>query len=294
MLCLAPHGRQGAGAPAGRRHTRAAPPSHHHSPTASEEATLYDTFNLRGRVALVTGASSGLGAHFARTLAIAGANVAIAARRLDRLQAVAADISQAGARAVAVPMDVTDATSIEDALTRIESELGPVGVLINNSGVAVTRAAIDLEEDEWDQVVDTNLKGAWLVARACARRMIEARTGGAIVNIASITALRVAGGLAAYAASKAALVQLTRTMSLELARHGIRVNALAPGYILTDINRAFFETPAGEAMIRRIPQRRIGRPEDLDGALLLLASDASSYMTGSVIVVDGGHLQSPL
>jgi NAD(P)-dependent dehydrogenase (short-subunit alcohol dehydrogenase family) len=251
-------------------------------------------FDLSGRVALVTGASSGLGRHFAQTLARAGASVALAARRLDRLEALAKTIAEEGGRAAAIVLDVTDTASVPLAFDAAEAALGPVDVLVNNSGVARTSRVLELEERDWDFVLDTNLKGAWLVAQECARRMVSAGRGGTIVNIVSITAFRVAGGLAAYAASKAALAQLTRAMALELARDGVRVNALAPGYVRTEINQDFFDSPAGEAMIRRVPQRRIGEPEDLDGALLLLASDASRYMTGSIITVDGGHLQSSL
>jgi NAD(P)-dependent dehydrogenase (short-subunit alcohol dehydrogenase family) len=166
--------------------------------------------------------------------------------------------------------------------------------VVNNSGVASTQAALDLDPADWDRILDTNTKGAWLVARAAARRLIDAGRGGSIVNIASIAGLRVAGRLAPYAASKAALLQLTKALALEWARYGIRVNAIAPGYVETDLNRDFLASDAGKAITARIPQRRVGRPEDLDGALLLLASDASAYMTGSTIVVDGGHLQSTL
>jgi len=255
---------------------------------------LAGRFSLAGRSALVTGASGGLGAHFAATLAAAGARVALAARRRERLAAECERIRAAGGEALAVAMDVTDEASVEAGLARAAEAHGTVTVLVNNSGVATTEPALDLPVEAWDRVLATNLRGAWLVARAAARAMVAAGRGGSIVNIASILAERVAGGVAAYAASKAGLVQLTRALALEWARHRIRVNAIAPGYVLTDINRAFFATAAGEAMVRRIPQRRIGEPEDLDGALLLLASEASAYMTGSVIAIDGGHLCSSL
>ena len=250
------------------------------------------SFDLSGKVALVTGASGGLGCHFARTLADAGARVALAARRKEQLEANVASIG--ADRAIAVALDVTDPESVDRALVEVADRLGPATIVVNNSGVTATRSALDLDPDEWDQIMDTNLKGAWLVARAAARQLIDAKLPGSIVNIASILGFRVAGHVAAYTASKAALVQLTRALALEWARHRIRVNAIAPGYVETDLNRDFFASDAGKAMIARIPQRRLGRLEDLDGPLLLLASDASAYMTGSVLVVDGGHLHSTL
>lgn len=251
-------------------------------------------FDLTGRTAFVTGASSGLGRRFARVLARAGAAVAVAARREDRLADLVAEIEAAGGRAVAVGLDVTNAASVEAALAAAEAALGSLDIVVNSSGVTATAAATELSEEDWDRILDTNLKGAWLVSRAAARLAAETGRPLSIVNIASILGLRVAGHVSAYAASKAGLVQLTKAMALELARHGVRVNALAPGYIATDINRDFFATPAGEALVRRIPQRRLGQPEELDGPLLLLASDASRYMTGAVIAVDGGHLVSSL
>ncbi len=264
------------------------------APIHSATAGMEQRFRLDGKVALVTGASSGLGEHFALTLAAAGAAVALAARRTDRLRELAARAAERGVRAHVVAMDVTRRASVAEGFDAVQSELGPVSVIVNNAGVAVSEKALALDEASWDRVIETNLKGAWLVAQAAAQRMVEAGCGGSIVNVASIAAFRVAGAIAPYAASKAGLVQLTRALALEWARHGIRVNAIAPGYIVTDINREFFTSPAGEAMVKRIPQRRLGRPEDLDGALLLLASDASRYMTGSTVVVDGGHLQSSL
>ena len=250
------------------------------------------SFDLAGKVALVTGASGGLGCHFARTLADAGARVALAARRKEQLEANVASIG--ADRAIAVALDVTDPASVERALAEVAEQLGPATIVINNSGVTATRSALDLDPDEWDRIMDTNLKGAWLVARAAARHLIDAKLPGSIVNIASILGFRVAGHVAAYTASKAALVQLTRALALEWARYRIRVNAIAPGYVETDLNRDFFASDAGKAMVARIPQRRLGQLEDLDGPLLLLASDASAYMTGSAIVVDGGHLHSTL
>ncbi|HET6522301.1 MAG TPA: glucose 1-dehydrogenase [Geminicoccaceae bacterium] len=253
------------------------------------------TFDLGGRVALVTGASGGLGLHFARTLAGAGARVVLAARRREQLEANVAAIVAARGEAAAVAMDVTDPASVDRGVAEVAERFGdPATVVVNNSGVTVFETALDLDPADWDKVMDTNAKGAWLVARAAARRMIDAGVGGSIVNIASILGFRVAGRVAPYAASKAALLHLTRALALEWARHRIRVNALAPGYVETELNRDFFASDAGKALIARIPQRRLGRPEDLDGALLLLASDASAYMTGGAVVVDGGHLHSTL
>lgn len=253
------------------------------------------TFDLGGRVALVTGASGGLGLHFARTLAGAGARVALAARRREQLEANVATIAAARGEAAAVAMDVTDPESVARGVAEVAERFGaPATIVVNNSGITAAETALDLDPAAWDKVMDTNVKGAWLVARAAARRMIDAGVGGSVVNIASILGFRVAGRVAPYAASKAGLLHLTRALAFEWARYGIRVNALAPGYIETDLNRDFFASDPGKALIARIPQRRLGRPEDLDGALLLLASDASAYMTGSAIVVDGGHLQSTL
>ncbi len=249
-----------------------------------------DIFDLTGEVALVTGASRGLGRSFATTLAKAGAKVALAARSTDDLKALAGEIKAAGGEAVAVRMDVTDSVSVEAAVAEAETALGPITVLVNNSGVATTASVLDQDEADWDSVIDVNLKGVWLVARAVGKRMAERGEGGSIINIASIASVKVLGRLAAYCASKAAVAQLTKSMAVELARQNIRVNAIAPGYIETDMNRDFFHSPAGQTMIKQIPQRRLGQPEDLDGVLLLLASPkASAFMTGSLLVVDGGH-----
>jgi len=249
---------------------------------------------LAGRVVLVTGASRGLGAHFARVLAAHGARVAAAARSTDRLEAVVAAIREAGGDALAAPMNVREPGSIDAAISSIELQLGPIDVLVNNAGVTVQRPVLEQAGEDWDFVLDTNLKGPFLVSPAVARRMRARGPGGVMVNVASILGIRQAGQVAPYATSKAGLIQLTRVMALELARDGIRVNALAPGYFATDINRDFWETDAGRALVRRIPQRRLGRPEELDGPLLLLASEASSFMTGEVISVDGGHLVGSL
>ena len=254
----------------------------------------HNLFDVQGRVALVTGASSGLGEHFALTLAACGASVAVAARRLDRLEALVTRITGEGGKAVAVPLDVTDAAAVAAAFEHVTGSLGAPDIVVNNAGVAHTKAALELTEDDWRRVMDTNLDGAWRVAQAAARAMTGAGKGGSIINIASILGLRVATHLLAYNAAKAALIHATQALALEWARHRIRVNAIAPGYIETEINKGFFATDAGQAMVKRVPQRRIGKASDLDGALLLLASDAGSYMTGSVLVVDGGHVVSSL
>ncbi len=243
---------------------------------------------VEGKRALVTGASSGLGAHFARLLAGQGAKVTLAARRLAPMEALAAEIALAGGVAEVLALDVTDAAAVSARLAGQQFD-----ILINNAGGGAAGPALEQTAAEIDATLDLNLKAAFHVARAVAAGMREAG-GGAIVNIASILAHRVAGRTAAYAASKAGLLHLTRALALEWVRHGIRVNALCPGYVETDLNRDFFATEAGQALIRRIPQRRLGQPEDLDGALLLLVSDAGRYITGADIVVDGGHLVSSL
>jgi NAD(P)-dependent dehydrogenase (short-subunit alcohol dehydrogenase family) len=246
-------------------------------------------FDLHGKTALVTGASGGLGLHFATILACRGATVTLAARRMETLQAACATIREVGGAAEARRLDVTDEESIATLFAERSFD-----VVINNAGVSQPRKALQSNGSHWDSVLDVNLRGPFLIARAAAAAMVDAGKGGTIVNIASILGFRVAGDISAYATSKAGLVQLTKALALEWARHGIRVNALCPGYIETDINGDFFRTPSGEALIKRIPQRRLGQAEDLDGALLLLASDAGRYMTGSSIVVDGGHLVSSL
>ena len=248
---------------------------------------MSDLESIAGKTILVTGASSGLGLHFAGMLCRKGADVILAARRLDTVEETAHHLRAEGGKARAVRMDVTDPASVTEALEGLRLD-----GLVNNAGVTTTTPALDLSAEDFGSVIDTNLKGVFTVAQAAARNM-KGR-GGSIVNIASILGLRVAGALSAYAASKAGVVQLTKALALEWARYDIRVNALCPGYIETPLNRDFFATPAGEALIKRIPQRKLGQLSDLDGPLLLLLSDASRYMTGSVIAVDGGHLVSSL
>lgn len=248
---------------------------------------------MKGKTVLVTGASSGLGRHFAKVLASAGAQVAVAARRREKLETLAAEITDAGGSALAVGMDVTDRGSVTAALDEIAADLAVPNVLVNNAGVATGAAALDVTDEDWHKVVDTNLEGAWITAQETAKRMRDAG-GGNIVNTASILGFRVSAGVAPYAISKAGIVQMTKVLALELARFKIRVNALAPGYIETDLNTGFLRSEAGQTMIKRVPMRRAGTVNDLDGPLLLLASDASAYMNGAVIPVDGGHLVSTL
>ncbi len=255
---------------------------------------MFDRTLLAGETALVTGASGGLGAHFARVLARHGARVVLAARRLEALEALAGELRAEGAVADCVTLDVRDPAAVDAAIARATELAGPLHVLVNNSGVAVTKRFVDQSEEDWQFVLDTNLSGAFRVAQRVARSMVAAGTAGRIVNVGSIVGLVPGGGLTAYAASKAGLLHLTRTMAVELARSGIRVNALAPGYFATEMNRGFFETDAGKAMLGRVPMRRLGREDELDAPLLLLASRASSFMTGSVLTIDGGHSIHPL
>ncbi|MDG2047583.1 MAG: SDR family oxidoreductase [Halioglobus sp.] len=255
---------------------------------------LLQPFSLEGKVALVTGASSGFGRHFAAVLAQAGAKVVLAARRTELIQSEADKIIASGGKALAVTMDVTSSTSISAALDEVESVFGVVTIVINNAGITIPKLLLDLTDDDWTNVIDTNLTGVAYVARETARRMIAADVGGNIVNVASILAERVQKALTNYAASKAAVVQFTKAAALEFAQHNIRVNALCPGYFNTDLNSEWFKTSEGQALVLRIPQRRTGTLAELNGPLLLLASDAGSLMTGSAVTVDGGHVLSDL
>jgi NAD(P)-dependent dehydrogenase (short-subunit alcohol dehydrogenase family) len=251
---------------------------------------MTDLFDVSQETILITGASQGLGRQFARVLSAHGAAVALAARQTAKLKSLEDEIRERGGRAVAVQMDVTDLVSIGRAIDSAEAALGPVSVLVNNAGIAVEKLALDQTEADWDSVVNANLKGAYFAATEMARRMIARQQEGNIVNIASVLGFGVMKAVSPYAISKAGIIQATKALALELAASRIRVNALAPGYIDTEINHDFWSTPGGERLTKRIPQRRVGAESDLDGAILLLASSASRYMTGSVITVDGGFL----
>ncbi len=250
-----------------------------------------NVFDMSGRVALVTGASSGLGTHFAKVLADAGARVVVAARRTERLRDLVESIRAAGGEAVAVTMDVTDAASVKSGFDAAEQSFGTVDVLINNAGVADARLFLKTDEQSWDFVIDTNLKAAWRVAHEGVHRMVDAQVPGNIVNVASMLGLGVQVGQSLYATSKAGVVQLTKSMALELMRYRIRVNALCPGYFETEMNRDFFASPKGRAYIEQgIPSKRLGQLPELTGPLLMLASDAGSFINGVALPVDGGHL----
>ena len=250
--------------------------------------------SLANQIAIVTGASSGLGAHFARVLAEAGAKVALLARRKRLAEEIAAEIESHGGHAIAFAADVTDTDSLHQALHDIEEQIGIPDILVNNAGAHAGDLALDLKPEDWDAVIETNLKGSWLLTQLVAQHWVEKQHHGTVINIASILGIGVTPGVMPYAVSKAGLIQMTKALALEWARYGIRVNAIAPGYFPTDLNRDFLASDAGEAIRKRVPMRRFGQFEDLDGPLLLLASSASAYMTGSVITVDGGHLVSSL
>ena len=255
----------------------------------SDAAIAVPSFDISREVVLVTGASSGIGRHFAQVLAAAGAKVAAAARRVDRLSELARDIESRDGTCLPIACDVTKQDSIREAIANVEDRLGPLSVLVNNAGVVVSKPLFEHSEADWDHVVDTNLKGAWLSARDFAHHLVERKRPGRIINIASVLGFRTIGQVPAYCAAKAGLIHLTHVLAMELARHRILVNALAPGYVETDFNREFFKTEAGQRLISRIPLKRIAQSEDLDGALLFLVSPASAYVTGAVISVDGGH-----
>ena len=249
-----------------------------------------DMFSLKGRVALVTGASSGLGTQFARALADNGAAVALVARRVDRLKSLKDEIEGKGGRALAIEADVTDRAAMARAFDAAEKAFGTVTILVNNAGIAHSGRAVEMPPEEWRKVLSTNLDAVFFWAQEAARRILAANKQGAIVNIASVLGLAVSKGAVAYAAAKAGVVQVTKALAVELAFKGVRVNAIAPGWFVTEMNDEYLTGEAGAAIKREIPMGRFGNPGDLDGALLLLVSDAGSYITGATIVVDGGQV----
>ena len=255
------------------------------------------TFDLTGKIALVTGASSGLGARFARVLAANGAQVVLASRRVERLKELRAEIESDGGAAHVVAMDVTDLASIRSAVAHAETEAGPIDILVNNSGVSTTQKLVDVTDEDYDFVFDTNTKGAFFVAQEVAKRMIARSRGGAndaqprqarIINIASMAALKVLSQIGLYCMSKAAVVQMTKAMALEWGRYNINVNAICPGYIVTELNEQHWETEAGRKLVSLLPRKRLGQAQDLDGLLVLLASEQSGFINGAVIAADDG------
>jgi NAD(P)-dependent dehydrogenase (short-subunit alcohol dehydrogenase family) len=249
-----------------------------------------DMFSLQGRVALVTGASSGLGQQFARTLADNGASVALVARRVDRLKALKDQIEGKGGKAAAIEADVTDRAAMARAFDAAEKAFGTVTVLVNNAGIAHGGRAVEITAEEWRKVLSTNLDAVFFWAQEGARRMLAAKSKGSIINIASVLGLAVAKGAVAYATAKAGVVQTTKALAVELAFKGVRVNAIAPGWFVTEINDEYLLSEKGTEIKREIPMGRFGNEGDLDGALLLLASDAGAYITGATIIVDGGQV----
>jgi NAD(P)-dependent dehydrogenase (short-subunit alcohol dehydrogenase family) len=246
-------------------------------------------FDLSGRVAFVTGATSGLGRHFAKLLAGAGAAVALAGRRIDRLDSLKREIEEAGGRAAAIPLDVTDEKAIAPAVDAAERALGPVDILVNNAGLSVLGLAVELSAADFDMVMATNLRGPFLLATDVGRRLIAAKREGRIINIASIGAFRVLPGTTPYCVSKAGLAMMTQCLAREWARKGINVNALCPGYIETELNSEWFAGEKGKKQIAGFPRQRLAQESDLDGMFLLLASDASRTITGALLTVDDGQ-----
>tara|TARA_B100001123_G_scaffold52049_1_gene54163 strand:- start:397 stop:1155 length:759 start_codon:yes stop_codon:yes gene_type:complete len=246
---------------------------------------MKNNLSLKGQVALITGASSGLGVSFAQFLSKAGATVVLAARRRDKCAEVARKID---GKTLAVTLDVTDSKSIEDALSLTEKAFAPVSILVNSAGIVIDQPLMDTAEADWKHVIDTNLTGCWLMTQAVSRRMISENIQGRIVNISSILGFTPTNHVHAYSASKAGINQLTRTSAIELSRYGISVNAIAPGYIETDLNREFLNSPKGKLITKRIPQRRFGQLGDLEGPIILLTSPSGAYITGEIITIDGG------
>lgn len=251
---------------------------------------MSDIFSMAGKTVLVTGASSGFGAHFAEVLAAAGADLVLSARRVEKLEQTAEKVRAMGRRATVVPMDVSSYQSISEAFASMPA----VQVVINNAGINRIGTTDGLSEEDWDAVINTNLKGVWAVAQQAIRRWLAEGERGNIINVASILGLRVGAQLPVYTAAKAAVVQLTKSIALDYARNGIRCNAICPGYFETDINRDWLQTEPGQRQIKRVPLKRVGDMPEISGPLLLLASDASSYMSGAIVPVDGGHLCSSL
>jgi NAD(P)-dependent dehydrogenase (short-subunit alcohol dehydrogenase family) len=255
----------------------------------------YD-IDLSGRVAMITGASGGLGAHFARTLAKAGAGVVLAARRIERLKTLRAEIEADGGDAHVVALDVTDPDSIKSAVAHAETEMGTIDILVNNSGVSTTQKLTDVAPEDFDYVMNTNARGAFFVAQEVGKRMIARSrgaapgtfTGGRIVNVASMAGLRVLSQIGVYCMSKAAVIHMTRAMALEWGRYGINVNAICPGYIDTEINHHHWQTEAGQKLIAMLPRKRVGQPQDLDSALMMLCANQSHFVNGAVISADDG------
>ena len=255
---------------------------------------MKDIFSVEGTHILITGASSGLGAHMASMLASRGARVSAAARRVDRLASLVQEIRGQGGEGAALSMDVTQQDSVVAGFAEAKDRYGAVDVVINNAGTASRMPAEETPAEDWHRVIDANLNGAWYVAQCAGRQMIDAGKGGSIINLASIMAYRQSQGLAAYCSSKAAVNHLTHVLALEWAPHGIRVNAIAPGYIYSEMTKALLASERGKEMIANTPMQRAGTPDELDGTVLLLASAASSFINGATIVVDGGHLQTSL
>lgn len=252
---------------------------------------ILEKINLKNKTALVTGASRGLGRRFSTVLGNMGANVVLAARNKDKLLETEKIIKENSGECYSVDMDVNSEDSINNAFEKAENKFGEISILINNAGIAISKSSLKTSIQDWDSVMNTNLRGVFACSKVFANRLITNNSPGKIINISSIAAEIVLGNyLSSYCASKAAVSHLTRTLAFEYAKYNIQVNAIAPGYILTDLNRNFFETDEGKEMIETIPQKRLGRPEELDGALLLLCTELGSFMTGSVIRVDGGHV----
>ena len=252
--------------------------------------------DLSGRVAFITGASGGLGAQFARTLSLAGAGVVLAARRIERLKTLRAELESIGGDAHVVELDVTDHASIKSAVAHAETEMGTIDILVNNSGVSTTQKLVDVSPEDFDYVFDTNTKGAFFVAQEVAKRMIARSrgaapgtfTGGRIVNVASMAGLKVLGQIGVYCMSKAAVIHMTRSMALEWGKFGINVNALCPGYIDTEINHHHWKTEAGQKLVAMLPRKRVGQPADLDAALMMLCANESHFINGAVLSADDG------